>query len=60
MNIRVELHNGDSRQGRYVRHDDKFLTIHSTGRFRLIQLRMIADIIEIKPKQFQSCLKAVK
>jgi hypothetical protein len=53
MNIRVEMINGDSRQGRYMRHDPTHLVIHD-GLQRKIPLTMIADVST--PGVFESCL----
>jgi len=53
MMIRILMINGDSRQGRYVRHDDKHVFIND-GRERKIQLLMIADVTDVP--QYESCL----
>lgn len=46
MILRAQLRNGDAWQGRYLRHDARFLYLYATGRTRRIELAMIADVFE--------------
>lgn len=55
MIIRIQLINGDSRQGLYVRRDDTHVTIND-GRDRKIPFRMIADVSE--PPRQEACLES--
>lgn len=55
MNVRVEMINGDMRQGRYVRHTDTHLIVDD-GLERKIQLVTIESVDEV-PQPFETCLE---
>lgn len=52
--IRVELITGDTRQGRYVGHDSRYLYLHDGVR-REIDLKSIKDVGE---PRLEMCLRA--